>query len=461
MGSVYVQPVEGGWQAVGARADGTYQTSDVYANQKDAEDTAYRWQQTPAWGGGGTPTPRPTPTRTNPYGGLSIDDQILLANLNREATGLNNATSRANAQLSADTQMKLGMVQDAYVRYRLQMLEIPEMQLTDERDRHQMALNAAMFEAEQTGWIEPNMGQQWSKRLESSLSTYTGYGGTNVANNDITQIRSQLQAAGWGGGSDEDAVKTFLQTSGADPSQQGLVQRVQGAQAAPAGTAAGTANVSAAGGPLTGVPGLSWGFTGAAPTTPTGTGGEIGIGNTLMPSSPTTPTQSWTNQQGMVPTMAGAGQLANPRTLAGSLSLLGDPNAAATAGSLPNAATRNPTLAMQKMQGDPRMLAQSLIAGGYSPQNAAAYLTNTPFVQNIANLAGGQSQMTALNGSPFAFAGGQKLDPRQTLRYMQENDPRLQTIQGLQSFSGRDPVNEMSKFLSFLPKGNTSRVGMM
>ena len=190
-----------------------------------------------------TPTPKPY----DPYGGTGVDERLLSAQLNLAGTEAGAAasryasdTSRQNALTSADTQMKLAMISDAYVRYRLQMLEIPEMQLQDERERHQMALNAAMFEAEQTGWISANFAQDWEKKIEGSLAPITGFGGTGASSADITDVRRQLGLAGGGtwSGSDTDAVKEWLRLAGNDPGQQPLVQRLQSGQAsysAPAG----------------------------------------------------------------------------------------------------------------------------------------------------------------------------------------------------------------------------------
>ena len=64
-----------------------------------------------------------------------------------------------------------------------------------------------------------------------------GAGGATPA--DIANVRKQLQGAGWGGGSDADAVSAFLGIAGNDQTQQPLVARLK--VAAPTGTSAATA----------------------------------------------------------------------------------------------------------------------------------------------------------------------------------------------------------------------------
>mgnify|MGYP001605015685 CR=1 FL=1 len=78
----------------------------------------------------------------------------------------------------------------------------------------------------------PNYAADWPRLAPPS--TGTGYTAADIAN-----VRRQLQAAGWGGGSDADAVSAFLGIAGNDQTQQPLVARLK--VAAPTGTSAATA----------------------------------------------------------------------------------------------------------------------------------------------------------------------------------------------------------------------------
>jgi hypothetical protein len=66
----------------------------------------------------------------------------------------NNAAASNNVQYaSQQNQMDMLQAQLAYNRERMRLLEIPEMQLSDERERHALALQYVSQLADQSGWM--------------------------------------------------------------------------------------------------------------------------------------------------------------------------------------------------------------------------------------------------------------------------------------------------------------------
>lgn len=56
----------------------------------------------------------------------------------------------------------------------------------------------------------------------------------------------------------------------------------------------------------------------------------------------------------------------------------------------------------------------------------------------------------------FPFITGRQMPVRQTLNWMDTNNPMIKLLQGLFSYSGQEPGNAFAEFQSFLPKGMTA-----
>jgi hypothetical protein len=74
----------------------------------------------------------------------------------QELMGFNYANMETNREVdlsNQQNQMDMLQAQLAYNRERMRLLEIPEMQLSDERERHALALQYVSQLAEQSGWV--------------------------------------------------------------------------------------------------------------------------------------------------------------------------------------------------------------------------------------------------------------------------------------------------------------------
>lgn len=353
------------------------------------------------------------------------------SDIERQIAAMNDQTRRYLAQYDAETQMNMLKLNLKYQYDRLNLLDIPAMQQLDARARHQMAQDAAISYAELSGWIPAGFEDKFIngvKTLTNVSAEKSGLVAPQMTSDDMASIKQQLGTAGWGGGSDDDAIKAFMQVAGNDPNQQDLVGRLRG----------GTGVQAVAG----------------APT---------GAGTQAQPFQQGGVTNApWVNAAGQRPTMAVADLLANPRTLGQNLDVLGmGSNAgtgAETAANLPNLqAGQQPTIATQRMMGDPTKIAQSLIGGGWSPERAAQFLQGTTLYNQIGSqVAGGNTAATAASGSPFKFFQGKQMPVADMLKWLRTGDPRAQAAQGLASFSGQDPNQFMSSFFDYLPKGGAA-----
>ena len=213
------------------------------------------------------------------------------------------------AELDRELEMLKLKLQQDYLNLRLNMLEIPEMLLADERQRHELALNSAMFQAEQTGWLNPNDFN--TKRMIASTITQqllpligTQYGKTFYKNaadgtiKTIDEMRNEIMAAAggdseyWAGASDQQIVDEYNKLSG---TQYGSYN--------PFADLAEQYNADA-----------------AATEGPVAAGTDLNM--VYQPGVGFVP-QSGYEQGGWTPTMAGAQQLASPRGIAENLAMLG------------------------------------------------------------------------------------------------------------------------------------------
>lgn len=409
----------------------------------------------------------------------SVASGIYKSDIERQIAAMNDQTRRYLAQYDRETQLQLAQLNLKYQYDRLHLLDIPAMQQLDARARHQMAQDAAISYAELSGWIPAGFEDKFInavKTVTNVSAEQSGLAAPQMTTEDMTNIKQQLQSAGWGGGSDDDAIKAFMQVAGNDPNQQDLVGRLRGGtgvQAAPTAatattqpgaTAGGMPSAPAVGGIQPQPLGPAGTISGPNGATDIGTAGPSPTGNAqIQPFQPGALANApWVNAAGRRPTMAGAELLANPRTLGENLDVLGmgsNPGTGAqTAANLPNLqAGQQPTLAMQRMQGDPSKIAQSLISGGWSPERAAQFLQGTKLYNQIGSqVAGGNTAATAASGSPFKFFQGKQMPVADMLKWLRTGDPRAQAAQGLASFSGQDPNRFMSSFFDYLPKGGAA-----
>lgn len=109
---------------------------------------------------------------------------------------------------------------------------IPQMQMLDRRERARLALDATTQYAQLFGFGMPQnflqimkygMGGEMDASALGDLIPAT----VNISDQDMANIRTQLETAGWQGGSDDEAVDTFLKTAGNDPNQAQFVQTIQ------------------------------------------------------------------------------------------------------------------------------------------------------------------------------------------------------------------------------------------
>lgn len=253
---------------------------------------------------------------------------------------------------------------------------------------------------------------------------------------DIANVRNQMVAAGgdyWRTAPINEVVSEWMNIVVPEPAgtPQGDLQRRVG----------GVATIPE---PITGTIGMERLETGpyVAPTTRAVTGPEG-----IYQQGGTT---------GQIPTIPRTALMAAPKSLASNLGLMGvDPlMAQTTVEQMPYAqGGAQPSMTMEAIQRDPAKVAQSLIAGGYTPEQAAQILTGTPMVQGLLGQAPTSS---AQAGSPFPFISGHQLPVRQTLQQMATASQKIPLLQGLMQFSGRDPLEEFSKFMHYLPKGSTA-----
>ena len=379
---------------------------------------------------------------------------------------------------------QLGMANQEYLRQRLQLVDVPMLEL----EKHRLAFQKAESFAQLSGWIIP------SEFLSQSLAQQfagTGIIPPSVDPNDMANIRQQLQGAGWPGGNDTEAVQAFQEIAGNDPTQTDLVGRIQ--QTAPTGG----------------------GYPSAMP-------------------------------QGAQPTLGMSGLLAEPRNMSQSLSMTGL-NPQQTLGGMPRAQGlldypgigfpgqpggggggtpgMLPSMELMGILGDPRTMVQGLSALGNSPQQIASLLQSSPLVQGLlqgtygggrgvynppvgippggsygelpigpnpipapgvlppgyappASIGGpgqyGQispsraATMAGFNAPPrglipqgregtrnplFPFVSGRHIPVQQGRDWLTSNSQMVPLISGLASYSGQNPLSFWGDFQQYLPKG--------
>ncbi len=290
------------------------------------------------------------------------------------------------AQLSEASAMAQFAANQEYLRKRMEMLEIPQMMQLTEAQRHATAVDAAVRYSELTGYaINPNFFEaqiEWATGFPAGTAASVGTtGGTTApaampSAPQMAEIRNRLQQAGWGGGTDAEAVQAFMRTAVAEDTDT-----YRAAQAYVAGGGGGG----------------------------TTTGGEI---------NPLTPNITYPGQAAAVAVGPGS---ANPTpTLARS--------------QFEEAQRQyNENLAFQKqqyltnLQANPRTFTQTLLAGGMSPQQAAGTLNQMPLVQQLQGMAmpgqttTGQPPNVGIAGGAQAFQspGPGGLDPMAVTAFAQ------------------------------------------
>jgi hypothetical protein len=277
-----------------------------YATQNEAEN---------AYNANGGPPPGGGSSGGGGTGGITINWPSM------GGSGIMNV--EPTAQLDRELEMLKLKLQQDYLNARLNMLEIPEMLLADERERHSQALNAAMAQAEATGWLNPedfNTKRMLASTVNERLLPLLGeqYGKTfyrDAATGEIqtiAQLRERIVAAAggpaspdgqrWAGASDREIVDEFNRISNGG----------QGSQFAPYNPFADLAGEYA---------------------TPTETG-PVEAGTNLQLEY--VPGVGWRPKEGYVPggwtpTATGAEMMAQPRGLAENLLMLGGFGATGTA----------------------------------------------------------------------------------------------------------------------------------
>ncbi len=111
-----------------------------------------------------------------------------------------------------------------------------------------------------------------------------------------------------------------------------------------------------------------------------------------------------------------------------------------------------PTLARRQQMANPENLAASLMGMGMTREQASQYLSNSPFVRQLAGSIG----TPPLAGGGLNIGSGIRLPVRQTLDWMQNNSQYLPLIRGLMQFSGYNPAEEFSRFQNMLPRGEVA-----
>ena len=351
----------------------------------------------------------------------------------------------------------IAIAQQEYLRERMKQLEIPEMQANTELQKHTLALNLAVSRANALGyWIEPDIGAQ----AVSPVRNYLNTGNAQVTAEDMASIRKQLAGAGWPGGDDQAAIRDFLKTI-APGSQSDLVARLQG-NPMPSAKSFEPKDIVNVRKQLTAA-----GWPGGSDTEAVNTflgmvqpGQEdlvarltAGIKPQLSPNlggSPL-PVGGAPVPPGGVPTIAGANLLANPKPFSDVLSMLGtQPQVAQNLSALAQGVGRTPTIELQNLMGNPRNLVQSLILAGRTQPQITNLLERSPFVKGLYAGKG----LPAPSEPGFQFIPGIKLPVQQTLEQLRTNSAQIPLIQGLMSYGGLDPVSEFAKFFEALPKAN-------
>jgi hypothetical protein len=245
----------------------------------------------------------------------------LLGSIGAGGSGVMNVAPMA--QLEHEYKLMELRLHQLYLDNRLNLLEIPEMLLANEQQRHSQALNAAMAQAEATGWLNPedfNTKRMLASTVNEKLLPLLGeqYGKTfyrDAATGEIqtiAQLRERIVAAAggpatpdgqrWAGASDREIVDEFNRISNGG----------QGSQFAPYNPFADLAGEYA---------------------TPTETG-PVEAGTNLQLEY--VPGVGWRPKSGYVPggwtpTATGAEMMAQPRGLAENLLMLGGFGATGTA----------------------------------------------------------------------------------------------------------------------------------
>lgn len=361
----------------------------------------------------------------------------------------------------------------AYLAERLRLLELPEMEARTELDRHQLALQAAIALAEQTGWIKPgdvqaagflaggisnSVGQQISGPDVMVYNTVNGY-------RTVQQLRDELRVAGYGnwenadaselaqvygrtaGGSvtpvgySSDAVKAYMdanpdirawaQQGGHDDYEGLYLWATKGVQERTAQTDRWKQAMD-----VLGIGNFGTGASTGGVTTGDENLGQVGE----MPWNRTVP--------GAQQTMAGATVAAAPGRFENNLQMLGVQPGQVPTNVDPGAV---PTLQLKEMMANPANMPASLMALGNTSQQAAQFLGNTPYVQG---LTGGNPAATGESG--FGFISGRQLPVRQTLADIQGNSQKIPLLQGLFAFSGQNPGEEFGEFSQYLPRGGAN-----
>ncbi len=118
-----------------------------------------------------------------------------------------------------------------------------------------------------------------------------------------------------------------------------------------------------------------------------------------------------------------------------------------------------PTMEMQKMMGNPRYLASSLMAGGATPEQAGTTMSNLPLIRNLVNsaYAPALTTPTATGQNPnFQFIQGHQMNPQQGVQALQTQGPEYQLLSGAASFSGQEPESWWNEFQRRLPQGQVA-----
>lgn len=128
-------------------------------------------------------------------------------------------------------QLALEYSQLAYQQSYLNTYLIPQMQMVDKRERARLALDATTQYAQLFGFGLP---QNFLAIMKYGMGGEMNAGGmgdlipasANVSDEEMANIRVQLESAGWQGGTDDQAVDAFLKTV-APGTQDEFVQKVQ------------------------------------------------------------------------------------------------------------------------------------------------------------------------------------------------------------------------------------------
>lgn len=328
-------------------------------------------------------------------------------------------------QLKLELQAQIAAAELEYNRQRLSMLEIPQMRMLDERERHALALDYANSIASQSGWMIP----------PSELSFLFG---SNVGTPVDLPAGPQAGAPGVGGMTTDQFfqqrpdILDFYAQSGWDtsPANQNNILQDWVSHAPESSDKETARQLIAGGGTIAPVAGQA-----AIPGQPLA--GVYGAGGApqypdwqqmLQGAIPTLSRQQFEFDQRMFEEdtrrfglqFAEQQRAIRQQEAFQQAGLTGWLGGTPGDGGIPQGAT--PTLAMTQMMANPRNLAQSLLSMGMSQQDVGQFLMNQPLTQDLmgypgvsfAPQQGISSQAAGMQGqqpgSPDIYWGGTQAD---------------------------------------------------